>query len=368
MGGKQGQEVSLNDDLSLGSLTNDLEITMEDLGTNPNDPLAASLEDDDKNIIPSEGIVSPESVAGGDDSKIPVPGPGTSSGDNKLSPIYSSLADHLVKQGVLPSLNLEDSKITNLEQLQEAIKAEIDGNISQSQKDYNEALKGGVEKSTYVEYQKVKSQLDSITDDILVAEDERSLNLRKNVIGQDFLNRGFNKQEATKYAQRSIDMGEDVADSLQAIIRLKEHNDSNYETSKANDELEKEKVHKDIKSFIEGTGEVLKGLKLNKNLKDKLYDQIIKPTGNDEKGNPINEYADAYKKDPVRFQVMQNYLFMMTKGYTDFSKLTNVGATNANIEMDELLKNTNPSFFQSGNGVGLETETSFTLGDLEIDS
>lgn len=372
-----GDNTDLNDDLSIGSLTDDLEISMEDF-TNPTDTtssLADSLDDDltiQKNKPSEDGNANPENVAVGDNGKpqdLDKPSGSSSPGD--LSQYYSSFADHLVKEGVLPDLNLKENKVENIDQLQEAIQNQINSKISDSQKAFEKAMQDGVPKDAFSQYQRTKSQLDSITTEMITSEDDRSINLRKNIIGQDFLNRGFTKEEAIKYAQRSIDLGEDVADASSAIERLKTFNNESFEKSRLEAEQEKDKVHTDIKQFIETTPEILKGLKLSKNVKDKLYDQIIKPAGTNENGDTVNAYTEAYSKEPVKFQVMQNYLYMITKGFTDFSKLTDVATTNASRGLDDLMKNTNPAFFQtSGNGLGLEdTESKFTLGDgLMLDS
>lgn len=367
-----GEHENLDNDLSIASLTDDLEISIDDIGGEQGS-LTTSLEDN-KNTKTSEENETPESVAGEDDGKTPgvtEPNDGNSSPGGNLSQYYSSFANHLVNSGVLPNLNLEKEKIENLEQLQEAVRKQIDSSISDRQKAFEEAIKEGVPRDSYSEYETTKQQLEQITSDMITSQDEKFISLRRNIIGQDFLNRGFTKEEAIKYAQRSIDLGEDVSDATSALDRLKTHNEEQYQSSKQKAQEEKIEAQENFRKYIDNTDEILSGLKISKNIKDKLYNQIITPTGSDKKGNPVNEYAQAYEKDPVKFQVMQNYLYMLTKGFTDFSKLTNQGQTNASKEFDELLKNTNPAFFQES-GIGLNNdnsdESAFTLGDgLSLD-
>ena len=92
--------------------------------------------------------------------------------------------------------------------------------------------------------------------------------------------------------------------------------------------------------------------------------------GRDENGKPINAFYKAYNEDPIKNQVIQNYLFMATKGYTDFSKINNVATSNVSKQIDEVLRNNGASFLENG-GVNFNNrseESTFSLGgDLKLD-
>ena len=68
--------------------------------------------------------------------------------------------------------------------MQEAIAKEVEKNAGELQTKYKEAMESGVETDTFVSYQKTKSQLDSITDEVLGSQDDRAVNLRFNIIAQ----------------------------------------------------------------------------------------------------------------------------------------------------------------------------------------
>lgn len=369
----------LNSDLSLDSLTDDLSINVEDLGSpqKTTSSLEQPLDGSSQNIgnqntlentTSEEG--TPESVAGkeGDDK---TPEVSSSSSPGNLSQIYSSFATSLVDKGVLSNLNLEETKVESLDDLQEAIQNQINSSVGDLEREYMEAMKGGVDKDAFVSYQRTKNQLDNINEDVLRSEDERALSLRRNIIGQDFLNRGFTKEEAIEYANRSVDLGRDVNDAVQALAKLKAHNEETFAQHKRDEAKKTEETHNDIRKYIDSTSEIFKGLKLSKAIKDRLYNQIINPVGTGKTGAPVNQYAAEYEKDPVKFQVMQNYLYMVTKGFTDFSKLSNIATTKVSREMDELLKGSAPNFFENsaGSNIGLQDSNStFNIGDgLSID-
>lgn len=327
-----------------------------------------STEEQNK-IIPGEEVKKPSEIVAKDKDEVKTP-ENMSNSSPGLSKIYSSLATHLFDEGVLPSLNKDNIDITDATKLAEAIKAEITSGLDSAQAEYKKAMETGVPKDDYVSYQKVANQLNGITPELIAADDDAAINLRTNIIAQDFLNRGFDRDEALKYAKRSVDLAEDVNDATSALARLKEHNVKNYNDSIDATKAEETKVNDDIKKFIDTTEEVLKGVKLTQRVKDDLLKQITTPIGNDKNGKPTNAYYKAYSEDPVKYQVVQNYLYMVTKGYTDFSKINNAVESNVSRQIDEVLKNNGAGFLDKG-GVNFDnsdTDSSFSLGgDLKLD-
>lgn len=370
--------MNFGEDLTLGMLSEDKDDILQDdflletkdeaftrdldgaLGENPSDNV-------DINKIISEENKSPESVAE-KDKKTPekaTPSPGS---DPKQSLIYSSLASHLHETGVLPSLNLTENKINSTEDLQKAIKAEIDNSIEENIKNYNAAMQRGEPQSDYAAYSRQKNYLDSITDTVLSGADDQSANVRFNLIGQDFLNRGYSKEEATKFANRSISLGEDEGDARAALEKIKEHATNEY-NSKVKAKLDEEKGNVDkITKFVRDTDEIIKGLKINQTTKDNLIKQMTTGVGVDKDGKPLTKYGDALSKDPVKMKTITEYLFLLSNGFTDFSKMKNIIESKAVSEFDNILRN-NGGFLNEGspNFNNNDSQSTFSLGDFEID-
>ena len=283
-----------------------------------------------------------------------------------LSQVYSSLATHLHKSGVLSSLN-EDTPIKSFNDLQKAIKNEITNGIDTISKSYQEAMERGVSEDEFVQYERAMGQLNAITPDVI--KDENSSELRFKILAQDFLNRNFTREEAEKYAKRSVDLGEDITDAEKALGNIKQHTQSQFDKRQGEIEEEEKQVNNDIKQFIDKTSEVIDGIKLDDNQKERLFKQITTPIGRDkETGNVISKYGKALREDPVKMKVMTEYLFMITDGFSDFSKLNTEIETEKTKELDNILKQSISSFSQDGSATsGTDKESSFLIGDLDID-
>lgn len=81
----------------------------------------------------------------------------------------------------------------------------------------DEALSAGVEPTQIQRYEQYIKALDNITEDNISAEDEAGENLRKNLIYQDCINKGFSQQKAMKMVERSIKAGTDIEDAKDAL-------------------------------------------------------------------------------------------------------------------------------------------------------
>ena len=67
------------------------------------------------------------------------------------------------------------------------------------------------------QYESILQFLDNIDEDTLKAEDERGEELRKRLILQDFINRGFSQERAAKEVKKALENGTDLDDALDAL-------------------------------------------------------------------------------------------------------------------------------------------------------
>lgn len=338
------------------SLSQDLDNQIVNEALKPKEINQDLISEDDKNI-------TPESVAEEDKSKAPEvskPSPGS---DDKLSQIYSSLATTFHEAGVLPSLNLEEKKITSIEQFKEAIQTEIDNAKSESQREYDAAMKGGEPKNDYINYVKQKEMLNGITEDVISSESNSKT--RFNIIAQNFINKNFSEEDAIKYARRSQDLGEDIEDSKKALEELKAFNESHYQSKvSSKKQKETENVNK-VKDFVNNSNEFIKGVSLTQATKDNLIKQMTTSVGRDEKGEPITEYGKSLIDDPVKTKTVTEYMFMITKGFTDFSKINSLIASKATKDIDDVLRNNAGFLTEDGkvNFNNIDNESTFSIND-----
>ena len=163
-----------------------------------------------------------------------------------------------------------------------------------------------------------------------------------------------------------MDIGEDVQDATNALKRIKDFTISNFESQKKAIQEEQDNVNKSIKEFIDKKSEFINGIKLDDNDREKLYKQITTPVARDKEGNPLSKYGKALKDDPSATRATVEYLFMITDGFKDFSKLTNTIESSKTKELDDLLRSNSSSFTQGNNNPKFtDTTTSFLVDDLE---
>ena len=317
-------------------------------------------KDGSDSVNSSEGDDLLESVAGKEGEGTPDAKTSSPSVDNdKLSAIYSSVATHLHETGVLPSLNTDENDVTTSEALSTAIQAEINNGLEETVRQYKDAMQRGEPEDAYTKYSKQQDQLASINDDMLEAQEGADLRFKINA--QDFLNRGFDVEEAKKFAQRSADLGEDANDAKKALERIKDHNKAAYDTSVTDKNSKEEAATKSIKDFINNTDEIIKGIKINPLAKENLVKQMTTAVGRDDKGQPITAYGDALTKEPVKTKAVTEYLFMVTKGFTDFSKINNLISSKTTSKIDDVLRNTGSNFL--GGKIAGDNQSTFSIDD-----
>lgn len=258
---------------------------------------------------------------------------------------YSSFAKALFEEGVLPSLDLSQDKVESVEDLIQAMRKEIEvakyANLTPTQKDYLKALENGIPEEEIKQVQKGIDTLKSITKEELSSNEA----LRKELILADFKSKGYDEAKALKLTQRSIDIGEDENDALDALNSLKEAQAQEFQKSlqqKELDRLAREKESTDnllkFKQLIEDTKEIIPGVKINNKIAEKIFEQATKPVFKLPNGQMVNEVVKAQVENPMEFQMKVNYLFYITKGFTDFSKIATSQKTKATQELDDLVK------------------------------
>lgn len=319
---------------------------------------------DDNNIDNFNEDENPESVVEkdkGSDTADAKPSPGS---DDDMSQVYSSFATHFRDAGILPSLNLDETKIKSAEDLGKAIKAEIDNATTEKQKAYEQAMENGEPQSEYVKYSKQKESLDKITDDSLESDD--SAGLRFNIIAQNFVNKNFSKEDAIKYAKRSQDLAEDVEDAKKALLEIKDYNEQNYKASVKRKQDEDLANSSKIEEFVKSKEEIISGIKLTDTVKNNLIKQMTTAVARDVKGNPLTKYGKALVDDPVKTKAITEYMFLLTKGFTDFSKINTAIASKTTKSIDDVLRNNGGNFLNSNGTVNFnnkDNESTFSIDD-----
>ena len=103
------------------------------------------------------------------------------------------------EEGIFPDLEDDSlSKITEAEDFRDLIEQQIKAGLDERQKRIDEALNAGVEPTEIKKYENTLGYLDSIKDNDISDESDKGETLRKNLIYQDFINRGYSKERAAR--------------------------------------------------------------------------------------------------------------------------------------------------------------------------
>ena len=243
---------------------------------------------------------------------------------------YSSIAKALKEEGIFPDLDDEGlSKVKDPEDFRDLIDQQIKAGLDERQKRIDEALNAGVEPTEIRKYENTINFLDSIKEENISDEGDKGEKLRKDLIYQDFINRGYSKERAAREVQKSFNAGTDIDDAKEALKSnidfFKDKYDELVNEAKSEAEQE-EKERKEqagkLKSSILNDKDVFGDLSIDKSTRQKIYDNIAKPVYKDPE---TGEYFTAIQKYEMenRTDFLKNIglLFTLTDGFKNLDGL-----------------------------------------------
>lgn len=243
---------------------------------------------------------------------------------------YSSIAKALKEEGIFPDLNDEGlSKVKDPEDFRDLIDQQIKAGLDERQKRIDEALNAEVEPTEIRKYENTINFLDSIKEENISDEGDKGEKLRKDLIYQDFINRGYSKERAAREVQKSFNAGTDIDDAKEALKSnidfFKDKYDELINEAKSEAEQEekerKEQAEK-LKSSILNDKDVFGDLSIDKSTRQKIYDNIAKPVYKDPE---TGEYFTAIQKYEMenRTDFLKNIglLFTLTDGFKNLDGL-----------------------------------------------
>ena len=243
---------------------------------------------------------------------------------------YSSIAKALKEEGIFPDLDDEGlSKVKNPEDFRDLIDQQIKAGLDERQKRIDEALNAGVEPTEIRKYENTINFLDSIKEENISDEGDKGEKLRKDLIYQDFINRGYSKERATREVQKSFNAGTDIDDAKEALksnidfFRDKYDELVNDAKSEAEqEERERKEQAEKLKSSILNDKDVFGDLSVDESTRKKIYDNIAKPVYKDPE---TGEYFTAIQKYEMenRTDFLKNIglLFTLTDGFKNLDGL-----------------------------------------------
>lgn len=307
----------------------------------------------------------PESV-GNEEDNWGQENPDTEEPGGSSAKFYSSIARALKNDGILGTP--DDDAIKNVktaDDFREMFENEVNSRLSDIEKRVNEVLDYGVEPSEVAKYENTIKYLDSITEDSLSQETDEAELERKRLIYQDYVNRGFSQEKAMKEVQKSINAGTDIEDAIDALESNKKFFSDGYNAvinkAKEKEEAVKKQMEKneaELVKMVEDTTEPFAGIKIDKQTRERILENISKPSVKRDDGKYYTKLQDYQLENPNEFLHKLGVLFTLTDGFKNIDKLVGKKVkteTSKNIRgLEQTLKNQrnyggNPRYV--GNGV-----------------
>ncbi len=286
---------------------------------------------EEEQVSPDDLFDTPESVGSGKDNQEEEEDT-QSEKDKGTSPktnFYSSIASALKEEGIFPDLDDDTlNEIKTPEDFAEAVEKTVQARLDERQKRIDAALQADIEPDEIRRYEQTLAGLDSIKEEHLSDETERGEKLRKNLIYQDFRNRGYSEARAKREVEKSFNAGTDIEDAKEALESNKEYFSSQYqdlikeaqEETKAEQERQKKEAIQLKKSMLEDK-EVLKGVTLDRVTRQKAFDNVTKPVFKTEDGEYLTAVQKYEMDNPVEFRKYLGILFTMTDGFKNIDGL-----------------------------------------------
>ena len=252
-------------------------------------------------------------------------------GTSPNTDFFSSIAEALTEEGVLPNLDEETiKKIKTPEDLRKAIDDHIKANLNEQQQRVMDALNNNVEPDAIRQYEGVLSYLDNIKEEDLKSEGEQSENLRSRLIYQDYINRGFDKARAEREVKKALDNGTDIEDALEALNSNKSFYKNSYnkllEDAK-NAQIEEENKRKaraaKLKDSIFDDNQKFFGeITLDNATKQKVFDNISKPIYKDPETGEFYTAVQKFESEhSEEFLAKLGLIFTLTDGFKNLDGL-----------------------------------------------
>lgn len=321
----------------------------------------------------------PESVGSEEDNKEKED---TSSKEETSPNFYSSIAKTFAEDGVFQDLNDEVlSKVNDAESFMDLMEKQIQSKLDEKQRRIDEALNAGIEPTQVHRFENNMKILNGITDEAISEEGDKGENLRKNIIYEDYIQRGFSKERAIKAVERSIAAGTDIEDAKEALQSCKDQVSKAYnnavkeaEAEKANEEKELKEQAEALKKSILSDKKPFGDLELDKNTRQRVFDAISKPVFTDpntgERLTAIQKFEADNHNDFIKYVGLT---YVLTDGFKSLDGLVK-GKVKKEIgkglkELEHTLNNTarnSNGTLKFTSGVGSDPESVFSRYTLDI--
>lgn len=273
----------------------------------------------------------PESV-GSEENKVDREDPPQSVGSTSPKNFYSSIATALREEGVFPDLSDDDiNNIKSDEDFKDFWNTQVSSQMDERYRRVEEALNYGIHPTEIQKYENTLAYLSNLNDEILSSEDEHSDQLRRALIVQDYINRGYSKEKATKELNKSIQAGTDIDDAKEALVGNLQYYQALYQDAveEAREQQQAFIAQRDrqidaLRKSIENDTNFFGEIAADKKTRKKIFEDMAKPVYKDpDTGQMLTALQRYQKEHPVDFLKNVGIIYTLTKGFKQLDGLTN---------------------------------------------
>lgn len=236
---------------------------------------------------------------------------------------YSSIASALKDDGIFPDFTDEElNAVESPEDFAELFEKALSARMDERMKRIDSALGNGADPSQVKMYEQTLSYLSSITEEAISDESDEGENLRKQLIYNDLINRGYSQEKAAREIEKSFKSGSDIDDAKDALSALNNFYQNGYaqlqKDAKAKAEAAREEQKQNAEKFRKMVldDEISIGdSKLDKKTRQRVFDAVSKPVYKDpDTGQLLTQVQKFQKENPLEFLKQLGMWFVLTDG------------------------------------------------------
>lgn len=326
----------MEEELTLDNIIDDESLFSDNTESSSEQVEEQSQETDDNTEKPTDevdtsalfGDNTPENVDSGEVEE------NTPSDKQSSSPdtFFSSIASSLAEEGIFP--NLDDDTIKQVktsEDLRRAIEQQMHSELSEQQQRIQEALNADIAPDTIRQYENIINFLNNVSEEDIRRESAEGEELRRRLLYQDYVNRGFSNERAQREVSKALQNGTDVDDALEALISNKNFYVNNYNSILDNAKAQQNNRQLDLQNraqklkdnMLKEDTKYFGDLDISKRVRQDAYDAISKPVWKDEQGNLYTALQKYEAENKEEFLAKIGLLYTLTDGFSNIDKLVN---------------------------------------------
>jgi len=177
---------------------------------------------------------------------------------------------------------------------------------------------------------------------------KESEDLQKKLVSDFYASKGFSEKRTNRLIETLGDSGgleEEAMDAKEELTVLAKEKQDEIKKQFAHQQKQMTDEHaaqiNHIGQSIDAIEEVIPGVNITKNVKDRLFNNMTQIVGKDQNGQPMNYVMAMRQQNPVQFDMAVTYLADMTKGFTDWSKISKSAKSTATAQLEKTLSKQN---------------------------